>query len=142
MADSCLRPRLAKIVLGIGAFFFVTAIVCLAVGGPLYVQERSKMQSYKKDFCRVRSVTYETIDKCIETRTRTMKYETCYVAVWHVELGQNGTRKEAVRGNGERSYQAMETKSQQYKVWSNSYICAKLLKHTYVGTESLFEHDS
>ncbi|CAF1231986.1 unnamed protein product [Adineta steineri] len=46
MAESCPRPKLAKIVLGIGCFFLGITVVCFAVGGPLYFQEHNKMRSY------------------------------------------------------------------------------------------------
>jgi hypothetical protein len=81
MAESCPRPRLAKIVLGIACFFFVIVIVCFLVGGPLYIQERNRMLLYTKDSCRVRSASYETIGKCIADGTKSVKYEKCYVAV-------------------------------------------------------------
>jgi hypothetical protein len=120
MAESSSRPRLTKIVLGIGGLFSAIVIVCFSVGGSLYIQERSKAQSYVKDSCRVRSASYETIDRCLQEGTKTTRYKTCYVAVWHVEFGQNGTRREIIRSNSEYSYKYVEAKSEQYKVCSTS----------------------
>ncbi len=120
MAESCPRPRLTKIVLGIGGFFSAIVIVCFSVGGPLYIQERSKAQSYVKDSCRVRSTSYQTIDRCIQSGVKTIRYKKCYVAVWQVEFGQNGTLRETIRGDGENSYKYVEAKFEQYKVCSTS----------------------
>ncbi len=120
MAESSPRPRLTKIVLGIGGVFSVIVIVCFSVGGSLYIQERSKAQSYVKDSCRVRSVSYDTINRCIEEGTKTTRYKTCYVAIWHVEFGQNGTRRETIRSNSEDSSKQLEAKSEQYKVCRTS----------------------
>jgi hypothetical protein len=120
MADSCPRPRLAKIVLGIGCFFLVITVVCFSVGGPLYIQERNKALLYAKDSCRVRSASYETLTRCIAVDTRAMRYKKCYVPLWQVEFGQNGTLRETIRGGGEDSYRDVEAKTDQYKVCSTS----------------------
>ncbi|CAF1274791.1 unnamed protein product [Adineta steineri] len=122
MAESCPRPKLAKIVLGIGCFFLGITVVCFAVGGPLYFQEHNKMRSYVKDTCRVRSATYETKPRCIAEGVKTTRYTTCYQAIWHVDFGPNGTFKETIRSNAEKSYQYIESTSQKYKV-DSSYPC-------------------
>jgi hypothetical protein len=113
-------PRSAKIVLGIGLIFFVIVIICFSVGGPLYIQEHHRVKFYEKDSCRVRSASYETIRKCITDGTKTARYNKCYVPLWQVEFGQNGTRRETIRTDKENSYQNAETKSDQYKVWTNN----------------------
>ncbi len=120
MEESCPRPRLTKIVLGIGGFFSAIVIVCFSVGGPLYIQERYKAQSYVKDSCLVRSASYETVYKCIQETRRANSYGKCYVAVWHVEFGQNGTHRATIRSNAENSYRDVEAKSDRYKVCSTS----------------------
>ncbi|CAF0864275.1 unnamed protein product [Adineta steineri] len=85
MAESCSRPQIVKIVLGLGCVFGAVAIVCLVVGGPLYIQERSKVQFYTKDSCRVLSASYETIRAPLGD-TKAVRYEKSYAAVLYVEL--------------------------------------------------------
>ena len=116
MAESSSRARLTKIVLGIAVFFCAIVIVCFSVGGPLYIQERTKTQSYIKDSCRVLSTSYETIEKCNDYGTKSTKYRRCFIAIWHVQFGQNGTRTEQIRSSGEKSYQHVEAKFEQFKV--------------------------
>lgn len=124
MSESCPRPRLAKIVLGIALVSSAIVIVCFAVGSSLYVQERSKVASYVKDLCQVQSASYETISKCIQETTRTSRLEKCFAAVWHVDYGENGKIKGTIRSDAERSYKSAETKSEQFKVCKSiiSYI--------------------
>jgi hypothetical protein len=120
MADSCPRPQLTKIVLGIVFFFCGIVIICFGVGGSLYIQERNKVLSYAKDSCRVQSASYETVAKCIGPEPKAMRYEKCYVPVWHVELGRNGTLIETIRSDAVPSYKYIEAKSERYKVCSTS----------------------
>jgi len=118
MAESSSKPRLVKIVLGFVFVFFSITVVCLAVGGSLYFQEQSKVKSYVKDLCRVRSSTYDIMRNCIEEGRRTVRYKKCFVALWQVEFGQNGTQKGTIRSHVEESYRQIEIKSEQYKVCS------------------------
>lgn len=125
------RPLLTKIVLGIAVFFSVIMLVCFCVGGPLYIQERSKTQSYVKDSCHVTSTSYETIDKCIDETVRTIRHRTCYIALWDVQLGGNSARKETIRSGPENSYQHMEAKQEQYKV-IDFFLSKNHSEHTFI----------
>lgn len=139
MAEFCSRPRLVKIMLGITCVLAMAAIACIAVGVPLYFQERSKTISYVKDSCRVQSTSYEAINNCHVGNTRRIVYETCFVALWYVQLGQNGTHKGIIRADAERSLLLMQAKSDQYKVCSAQSL---LLKNRTTIFDSIYHYDS
>ncbi|CAF1033589.1 unnamed protein product [Adineta steineri] len=123
MAESCPRPKFAKIVLGIGCFFLGVTVVCFLAGGPLYLQEYNKMRFYVKDSCRVRSAGYDRNDKCPgESGTKSRIYRVCYIAVWHVEFGPNRIFKATIRSDRHGSYQSVDSTSEKYKAGS-SYPC-------------------
>ncbi|CAF3188090.1 unnamed protein product [Rotaria socialis] len=122
MAGISSMPRSVKIALGVGGFFSVVVVACLGVGGSLFFQERYKVLHYAEDSCRVTSASYDASLRCTENSKAGARRGKCYAPVWHVEFGQNGTRKGTIHGYVERSLDHVIVASDKYKVGS-SYPC-------------------
>lgn len=109
-----------NMLLSVVLLFFSVVITCFAVGGKYYIEERYKVRFYVKDNCLVRSATYETLAECVIVQTKSKRISKCYVAVWQVQVGQNGTFIEKIQSSAEHTYKYAQTIADQYKVCSTS----------------------
>jgi hypothetical protein len=120
METQTTKKKIGKIVFYTGCVFSLAAVVCLMVGGPMYYQERSKERRYVKELCFVQSSTYKTIERCKLTSGSDRHVGKCFLPVWQITYGQNGTRTATIQGDGEPNYWVAEAKSDKYRV-SNSF---------------------
>ena len=110
------RKRFVRLCLGAGAFFALIVIACATVGTSMFFTERGKVKNYVEDSCLVRSASYKTISVCKLAQTGSRGTRQCYVPVWDVDYGRNGTKKAVIQGSGEHQYKQIEQATDKYRV--------------------------
>jgi hypothetical protein len=121
MATQTTKKKLGRIAFYIGCGFSLILVVCFVVGGPMYISERSKERHYAQELCFVRSASYRSMHRCKLTGGSDRTVRKCYVPIWQVTYGQNGTKKATMEGHGDAAnYKSVEAMTERYRVSINS----------------------
>ena len=102
-----------------GCFFALVFVVCACTSIPMFFSERSKEKNYVEESCIVRSASYRIISRCKVSDTGTRQNRPCYVPVWNVDYGRNGTNKAVIEGTAASSYADVEPSTEKYRVSLN-----------------------